>query len=158
MMLEQRTQDLRTAESVAMQSIPMIKTMEFSNMNLVRKINSAFIVTLPVFKQALAQAILLKRQKLQAEALSALDEKTNEMLIKNARNTVEQSKMTARMAAGSSIKIETLEATWRTIVNGIEETRQIQENARRKCVEDQQRLQNIKAEFNKMYHMPDKKY
>lgn len=49
MMLEQRTQDLRTAESVAMQSIPMIKTMEFSNMNLVRKINSAFIVTLPVF-------------------------------------------------------------------------------------------------------------
>ena len=42
MMLEQRTQDLRTAENVAMQSIPMIKTMEFSNMNLVRKINSAF--------------------------------------------------------------------------------------------------------------------
>ena len=60
MMLEQRTQDLRTAENVAMQSIPMIKTMEFSNMNLVRKINSAFIVTLPVFKQALAQAIMLK--------------------------------------------------------------------------------------------------
>ena len=69
MMMEQRTQDLRTAENVAMQSIPMIKTMEFSNYNLVRKINSAFIVTLPVFKQALAQAILLKRQKLQAEAM-----------------------------------------------------------------------------------------
>ena len=34
-MLEQRTQDLRIAENVAMQSIPMIKTMEFSNMNLV---------------------------------------------------------------------------------------------------------------------------
>ena len=44
-MLEQRTQDLRMAENVAMQSIPMIKTMEFSNMNLVRKINSAFILT-----------------------------------------------------------------------------------------------------------------
>ena len=93
MMLEQRVQDLRTAESVAMQSIPMIKTMEFSNMNLVRKINSAFIITLPVFKQALAQAIMLKRQKIQAEAMSALDQKTNEMLIKNARNTVEQSKI-----------------------------------------------------------------
>ena len=79
MMLEQRTQDLRTAESVAMQSIPMIKTMEFSNMNLVRKINSAFIVTLPVFKQALAQAIMLKRQRIQADAMAALDEKTNEM-------------------------------------------------------------------------------
>ncbi len=156
MMLEQRTQDLRTAESVAMQSIPMIKTMEFSNMNLVRKINSAFIITLPVFKQALAQAIMLKRQRIQAEAMSALDEKTNEMLIRNAQNTVEQSKMTARMASGSSIKIETLETTWRTIVNGIEETRQIQENARRQRIEDQARLENIKTEFNKMYHIPNK--
>ncbi len=156
MMLEQRTQDLRTAESVAMQSIPMIKTMEFSNMNLVRKINSAFIITLPVFKQALAQAIMLKRQKIQAEAMSALDEKTNEMLLKNARNTVEQSKMTAQLASGSSIKIETLETTWRTIVNGIDETKQIQENARKQRVQDQARLENIKTEFNRMYHMPGK--
>ncbi len=155
MMLEQRTQDLRTAENVAIQSIPMIKTMEFSNMNLVRKINSAFIITLPVFKQALAQAIMLKRQRVQAEAMAALDEKTNEMLIKNARNTVEQSKLTAQLASGSSIKIETLETTWRTIVDGIDQTMQIQENARKQRVEDQARLEQIKAEFNQRYHMPD---
>ncbi|MFA9376791.1 MAG: toxic anion resistance protein [Lachnotalea sp.] len=156
MMLEQRTQDLRTAENVAMQSVPMIKTMEFSNMNLVRKINSAFIITLPVFKQALAQAIMLKRQRIQAEAMSALDEKTNEMLIKNARNTVEQSKMTARLASGSSIKIETLEETWRTITSGIDETQQIQENAKKQRIEDQKRLETIKTEFNNKYHMPNK--
>ena len=155
MMLEQRTQDLRTAENVAMQSIPMIKTMEFTNMNLVRKINSAFIITLPVFKQALAQAIMLKRQKIQADSMAALDEKTNELLIKNARNTVEQSKMTARMASGSSVKIETLETTWRTIVSGIDETRSIQDNARKQRAEDQKRLEVIKQEFNRMYHMPD---
>lgn len=158
MMLEQRTQDLRTAESVAMQSIPMIKAMEFSNMNLVRKINSAFIITLPVFKQALAQAIMLKRQKLQADAMSALDAKTNEMLVRNAQNTVEQTKLTTAMAAGSSIKIETLETTWRTIVDGINETRQIQNDARQKRVEDQARLENIKREFNEMYHVPNKRY
>lgn len=157
LMLEQRTQDLRTAESVAMQSVPMIKTMEFSNMNLVRKINSAFIITLPVFKQALAQAIMLKRQRIQAEAMSALDEKTNEMLIKNARNTVEQSKLTAQLASGSSIKIETLETTWKTIVNGIDETRQIQERARKQRIDDQARLEKIKTEFNQKYHMPDAK-
>ncbi len=152
-MLEQRTHDLRIAENVAMQSIPMIKTMQFSNMNLVRKINSAFIITLPVFKQALAQAILLKRQRIQAEAMSALDEKTNEMLLKNARNTVEQSKMTAAMASGSSIKVDTLETTWRTIVNGIEETRQIQESAKKQREEDQKRLNAIKADFNQRYHI-----
>ncbi len=151
MMLEQRTQDLRVAENIAIQSIPMIKTMAYSNMNLVRKINSAFIVTLPVFKQGLAQAVMLKRQKIQAEALSELDKKTNEMLIKNARNTVEQSKMTARLASGSSVKIETLETTWRTIVNGIEETKNIQETARKQRIDDAARLDNIKQEFLKTY-------
>lgn len=156
MMLEQRTQDLRTAENVAIQAIPMIKTMQFSNMNLVRKINSAFIITLPVFKQALTQAIMLKRQRIQAEAMAALDERTNEMLIRNAQNTAEQSKMTARLASGSSIKIETLERTWQTIVSGIDETKQIQDNARKQRIEDQKRLEAIKADFNSRYSMPNR--
>ena len=157
MMLEQRTQDLRTAEIVAMESIPMLKTMQFSNMNLVRKINSAFIITLPVFKQSLAQAIMLKRQKIQADAISALDERTNEMLIKNAKNTVEQAKITPRLASGSSIKADTLETTWRTIMSGIEETRKIQEDASRQRQEDQQKLAKIKQEFQSKYQVPDRK-
>lgn len=150
-MLEQRTQDLRVAENVAMQSVPMIKTMEFTNMNLVRKINSAFIVTLPVFKQALSQAILLKRQKIQADAMSALDQKTNELLIKNAQNTVAQSKLTTELASGSSIKIETLETTWKTICEGIDQTKEIQERARQQRIEDQARLDQIKNEFKQKF-------
>lgn len=150
-MLEQRTQDLRIAENVAIQSIPMLKTMQFSNVNLIRKINSAFIITLPVFKQALSQAILLKRQRIQAEAMSALDKKTNEMLIKNAQNTAEQAKLTALLASGNSIKIETLENTWKTIMNGIEETKKIQQETARKRLEDQKRLEVIKNDFYKTF-------
>ncbi|SDA10371.1 Uncharacterized conserved protein YaaN involved in tellurite resistance [Ruminococcus sp. YE71] len=156
MMMEQRTQDLRTAESIAMQSVPMLKTMEFSNYNLVRKISSAFIITLPVFKQALAQAILLKRQKIQAESMAALDAKTNELLIKNAQNTVDQSKMTARLASGSSISVDTLETTWKTIMDGIEETKQIEQDARKQRIEDKQRLEAIKDDFRKRYATIDK--
>ena len=151
MMLEQRTQDLRVAENVAMQTIPMLKTMEFSNINLIRKINSAFIITLPIFKQSLAQAIMLKRQRLQAEALSELDKKTNEMILKNATNTVEQAKLTAQIASGSSIKVDTLEKSWKTIVNGIEETKRIQDEARRQRAEDKVKLENIKNEFYKKF-------
>ena len=73
------------------------------------------------------------------------------MLIKNAKNTVEQSKMTARLASGSSVKIETLETTWRTIVNGIEETQNIQKEARKQRINDAARLENIKQEFLKTY-------
>ena len=146
-MLEQRVMDLKTAESIALQSIPRIKTMEFSNANLTRKINSAFIVTIPVFKQALAQAMMLKRQKIQADSMSALDKRTNELLIKNAQNTVEQSKQITRMTNTSSVQIETLEKTWNTIVSGIDETKRIQEEAKRKREEDSKRLDAIKQQY-----------
>ena len=125
----------------------MIKTMEFSNANLTRKINSAFIVTLPVFKQALAQAMMLKHQKIQADSMSALDKRTNELLIKNAQNTVEQSKQITRMTNTSSVQIETLEKTWNTIVSGIDETKRIQEEAKRKREEDSKRLDVIKQQY-----------
>lgn len=151
-MLSQRVQDLRIAENVAMQSVPMIKSMQFGNLNLIRKINSAFIITLPVFKQALTQAVLLKRQKVQADAMNALDQRTNEMLIKNAQNTAEQSKMIAKMASGSSVKIETLETTWKTILKGIEETRAIQDEAKKKREEDVVRLNALKQDFNNKFN------
>ena len=155
-MLQQRTLDLRTAEAVALQSIPMIKAMQYNNLNLVRKINSAFIITLPVFKQALAQAIMLKRQKIQADAMSALDERTNEMLLKNARNTVQQAKITTKMASGSSIKADTLVSSWQTIMDGIEETRKIQDSARAQRLQDQEKLAGIKRDFMTRYNMPKK--
>ena len=153
-MLEQRTLDLRTAEAVALQSIPMLKAMQYNNMNLVRKINSAFIITLPVFKQALAQAILLKRQKLQSDAMSVLDQRTNEMLLKNARNTVAQTKATARLAGAPSIQADTLQKTWQTIVGGIEETQKLQASARDQRKQDQVKLENIRRDFMQKYSAP----
>ncbi|MDR0987667.1 MAG: toxic anion resistance protein [Ruminococcus sp.] len=144
---EQRVMDLKIAENVAMQTIPMLKAMQFSNLNLIRKIDSAFIITLPVFKQALAQAVMLKRQRIQAESMAALDEKTNELLIKNAQNTVAQTKYTTQLASGSSIKVETLEQTWQTIVNGIAETQQIQADAKAKRTEDSKRLAELKEDY-----------
>ncbi|MCH5186295.1 MAG: toxic anion resistance protein, partial [Oscillospiraceae bacterium] len=104
-----------------------------------------------VFKQALAQAIMLKRQRIPAEAMSALDEKTNELLIRNAKNTVAQSKMTTELASNNSIKMETLETTWRTIMSGIEETKQIQESARKRRDDEVKRLAQIKDEFDKAF-------
>lgn len=146
-MMEQRIYDLRLAENIAIQTMPSIKSLEYGNYNLVRKINSAFIITLPIFKQCLTQSIMLKRQDVQAKALSALDEKTNELLLRNAENTALQSKMTAKLASGSFVNIETLEKTWQTIVNGIEETKQIQEEMRQKRIDGTQRLEQMKKDF-----------
>lgn len=142
-MIEQRVYDLQVAETISLQTIPMLRAMQSNNFALVRKINSAFVVTMPVFKQSLTQAVLVKKQKLQAESMKALDDKTNEMLMKNAQNIVNTSTALTRMNASPSIKIETLESTYNTIKAGIEETLRIEEECREKRASDRVRLEEL---------------
>ena len=146
-MLEQRVYDLKIAENIALQTIPMIQGIQYSNFNLTRKINSAFIITLPIFKQCLAQAVMLKRQELQAKSLKALDDKTNELLLRNAQNMATQTTSIARMAGGSSVQMETLEKTWQTIVDGIEQTMQIEDDNHRQRIENSKKLETMKAKM-----------
>ena len=148
-MLSQRVYDLQIAENVALQTAPMIQTMQVSNFNLLRKINSAFIITMPIFKQCLAQAVMLKRQEIQAKSIKQLDDKTNELLARNAQATANQSVNIAKMASGSSIQIETLEKTYSTIINGIEETKQITEQNAQQRKENARKLEQIKYELLK---------
>ncbi|MGX9758616.1 toxic anion resistance protein [Clostridioides difficile] len=142
-MLNQRVYDLRIAENIAIQTIPMLRGMQHNNYGLVRKINSAFVVTLPVFKQCLSQAILLKKQELQAKSLKALDDKTNELLLRNAQNVSSQSAQIARMAGTSSVQIETLEKMYNTIKSGIDETMRIEENNRVTIKDNTKRLEEL---------------
>ena len=148
-MLSQRVYDLQIAENVAIQAAPMIQTIQMSNFNLMRKINSSFIVTLPIFKQCLAQAVILKRQEIQAKSIKQLDDKTNELIMRNAQNTARQSVEIARMASGSSVAISTLEKSFETIMKGIEDTKAIQEANRAQRVENSAKLEQIKHTMKK---------
>lgn len=148
-LLSQRVLDLQGSESVALQTLPALKSMEFGNYNLSRKISSSFIVTLPIFKTAIAQAVIAKQQMLQAQGLKALDDKTNEMLLRNSQNVVSQMKMTTRLAGESSIKMSTIEQSWETIINGIRDTQQIQQEIARQRAIDSQKLNEINSKYSK---------
>lgn len=148
-MLEQRLYDLKVAENIAIQAAPMIQTIQMSNFNLLRKINTSFIITLPIFKQCLAQAIILKRQEIQAKSLKQLDDKTNELIMRNAQSTARQSVDISRMASGSVVAIETLEKSYQTIMKGIEETKAIQESNKAKRNENTIKLEQIKSSMKR---------
>lgn len=125
-MIKQRVYDLETAKMVSLQTAPQIKMIQKGNYKLVSKIHSAFIITIPVFKNGIIQAIALKRQKLVSDSLNELDRTTNELLLKNAENIKNQSIDIAKLTGGTSVKLETLEKTWQTIMQGIEETTRIE--------------------------------
>lgn len=148
-MLEQRVYELRTAENVAMQTSPMIQTMEQSNFNLMASIQSAFITTLPIFKNCLIQAIQLKQQSIQSKSISALNDKTNELILRNAQNSATQSVRIAQQANQAGIRIETLKQSFETIKNGITSTQEIQKQMANERIQNTQVLEDMKSEMKR---------
>lgn len=152
-LLEQRRYDLEMAQQVSFQSAPQIRLMQQGNNHLIAKINSAFVTTIPIFKQGLIHAVTLKRQKLISDSMVELDRRTNEMLVRNAENISKNSVNIARQAGSSSIKIETIETTWQTIMAGIQETKQIQAETARNREEGRKRIERLQLEYEKLKKM-----
>ncbi len=152
-LLEQRKYDLEMAQQVSFQSAPQIRLMQQGNNHLIGKINSAFVTTIPIFKQGIIHAVTLRRQKLVSDSMSELDKRTNEMLMKNAENIRQNSVNIARSAGQPSIKIETIEQTWQTIMSGIEETKQIQAETIRNREEGRKRIEKLQIEYEKLKNM-----
>ncbi|MBA9026593.1 toxic anion resistance protein [Peribacillus huizhouensis] len=145
--LEQRVYDLEMAKMVALQTAPQIRLLQRGNTKLIGKINSAFVTTIPIFKNGLIQAVSAKRQKLVADSMSELDRRTNEMLVRNAQNISSQSAEIARLAGAPSIKIETIEESWNIIINGLEETKKIEDENKRTREEGTKRLIELRENF-----------
>jgi len=152
-LLEQRRYDLEMAQQVSFQSAPQIRLMQQGNNHLIGKINSAFVTTIPIFKQGLIHAVTLKRQKLISDSMTELDRRTNEMLVRNAENISKNSVNIARAAGSPSIKIETIETTWQTIMSGIQETKQIQAETARSREEGRKRIERLQLEYEKLKKM-----
>jgi uncharacterized protein YaaN involved in tellurite resistance len=95
------------------------------------------------------QAVTLKRQSIIAESMAALDKTTNELLLRNAENIKSQSIEIARLSGNSSIKIETLENTWKTILEGIDETKRIEEENRKLREQSKKKINDMQIEFMK---------
>lgn len=141
-LLDQRIYDLEMGKVVALQTAPQIRMIQKGNYKLLGKIQSAFVITIPVFKIGLVQAIALKKQKIVADSMEALDKATNELLLKNAQNTAAQSAQIAKLSSGS-VKLETLQETWQTILQGIDETKAIEAENRKQREEGTQKLHEL---------------
>jgi uncharacterized protein YaaN involved in tellurite resistance len=149
-LLEQRIYDLEMAKMVSLQTAPQIRLLQRGNTKLIGKINSAFVTTIPIFKNGLIQAVAAKRQKLVADSMSELDRRTNEMLLKNAQNISQQSTDIARLAGAPSIKIETIEESWNIIIKGMQETKAIEDENKRMREEGTKRLEQLQENFKKI--------
>lgn len=140
-LMEQRTADLRSSEAIALQSIPTFKVQEYTNSALARKVNSAFITTVPAFKSALVNSIIAKQQAIQMQGLAALDEATSALIRKNADNVANQLQQAQKMAGSSAIKADDIEYAWNTIMNGIQQYKDMEVELKKVRESEAQRIE-----------------
>ena len=146
-MLDQRKYDLLQAEVVARMTVPMLQNMQLTNVNLLREINTAFVVGLPIFKQNLAQAIMLKRQAITANSMEQFKGAINKQLEQNATYASVQGKLVAENVTKGTFDMETLRKVYTTIKTGTENTKRIMSEQESKNKENTKNLEQLKADI-----------
>lgn len=130
--LEKRLHDLELSRQVTIQSAPQIRLIQNTNQTLAEKIQSSILTAIPLWKNQIAIAVTLFRQKQAVEAQKHISDTTNELLMKNSEmlktNTIETAKENER----GLIDIETLKKTQTDLIETLEEVIRIQEEGREK--------------------------
>lgn len=146
-MLRQRQYDLLQAEIVARMTVPMLQNMQLTNVNLIREINTAFIIGLPIFKQNLAQAIMLKRQAITANSMEQFKGTINKQLEQNAAYAAAQGTVVAQNVTKGTFDMETLRKVYSTIKNGTENTQRVMREQEEQNKENTKDLERLKSDI-----------
>jgi uncharacterized protein YaaN involved in tellurite resistance len=155
--LEKRLHDLKLSREITIQSAPQIRLIQNTNQALVEKIQSSIVTAIPLWKNQVAIALTLLRQRHAVEAQKQVSKTTNELLLKNAEmlktNTIETAKENER----GLVDIETLKQTQASLVSTLEETLRIQEEGRNKRRAAEQELVTMENELRiKLLEIRDK--
>lgn len=128
--LDKRIYDLKLSREITVQSAPQIRLIQNTNQALIEKIQSSIMTAIPLWKNQVAIALTLIRQRNAVEAQKQVSKTTNELLLKNAEmlktNTIETAKENER----GIVDIETLKKTQENLIQTLEETIRIQQEGR----------------------------
>ncbi|WP_034550708.1 toxic anion resistance protein [Carnobacterium funditum] len=138
--LEKRTYDLKLARQMTIQQAPQIRLIQNTNQALAEKIQSSINTAIPLWKNQIAIALTLLRQKDAVTAQRQVSETTNDLLKKNSEMLKISTIETAKENERGIIDIETLQKTQNDLVETLQETLQIQKTGRLKRKEAENEL------------------
>ncbi|MFD1779503.1 toxic anion resistance protein [Fredinandcohnia salidurans] len=145
--LEKRVHDLKLSREITIQSAPQIRLIQNTNQALVEKIQSSIMTAIPLWKNQVAIALTLIRQRHAVEAQKQVSKTTNELLLKNAEMLKSNTLETARENERGLVDVETLKKTKENLISTLEETLRIQEEGRNKRRQAELELASMETEL-----------
>ncbi|MEK4376299.1 toxic anion resistance protein [Bacillus sp. FSL R5-0434] len=145
--LDKRVHDLLLSRQITIQSAPQIRLIQNTNQALAEKIQSSIVTAIPLWKNQVAIALTLLRQRNAVDAQQKVSDTTNDLLLKNAEllktNTIETVKANER----GIVDIDTLKKVQESLISTLEETLTIQEEGRLKRRQAEEELMMMEGDL-----------
>ena len=144
---EKKIYDLKTTRIISIQMAPQIRLIQNNDSELVEKIQSSLINTIPLWKNQIVIALGITNAKNALGAQKAVTEMTNDMLKKNSELLKQGSIEIAEESEKAIVDVETLQKTNKDIIETLDKVLEIHENGRIKRAEAEKELINIEQEL-----------
>ena len=144
---EKKLHDLELTRMISLQMAPQIRMIQGNDTQMVEKIQSTIVNTVPLWKSQMVMALGLAHSTQAAKAQAAATDLTNELLRKNAAILKTASVETAKASERGIVDMETLRITNESLISTLDEVMVIQKEGHQKRMEAEAEMQQIEQEL-----------
>ena len=149
--LDKRQYDLKLARQITIQQAPQIRMIQNTNQELAEKIQTSINTAIPLWKNQVAIALTLLKQKDALTSQRIVSSTTNDLLTKNSEMLKQSSIEAARENERGVVDIETLKTTQANLIETIQETMNIQREGAIKRRQGEVELAQLEEEIKTKY-------
>ncbi|GAB2534390.1 toxic anion resistance protein [Rufibacter soli] len=146
--LEKKVHDFLLSHTIATQSMPQIRMIQTTNDVLAQKIQNSIVTVIPVWRQQVAIALGLEKQRKALEIQKKVTDTTNEMLIKNSQMLKTNVVTAAQENERGIVDVDTLKKVNKDMVETLDAVLKISEEGSRKRAEAVKELALVQEELN----------
>ena len=144
---EKKIYDLKTTRMISIQMAPQIRLLQNNDAELVEKIQSSIMNTIPLWKNQMVLALGINNAQKALKNQQAVSKLTNEMLKKNSETLKQGSIKIAEESERAIVDIETLRKTNQDLIETIDKVIDIHEQGRIKRAESEKELESLEKEL-----------
>ena len=144
---EKKLHDLELTRAIAMQVAPQIRLLQDNDQEMLEKIQSSLINTIPLWRHQMVLALGIEHTQRALSAQNMITEKTNELLTRNAETLKMATVETAKEAERSVVDIATLKRCNQQLISSISEVVKIHEQGAKRRQDAETELVKVEQEL-----------
>lgn len=144
---EKKLHDLDLSRAISLQTAPQIRMVQNVNMEMVEKIQSTIVNTIPLWKNQMVLSLGVANAQEAVKIQKQISDTTNALLNKNAETLKMATIEAAKESERGIVDIETLKKTNEALISSLDEVMKIQEDGRTKRAEAEKEIRNLENEL-----------